>query len=367
MIALGVIAPTVFFGLPEFTAQVAAQWGFGPTALGAAMFLEFAGVSAGTLLVAFAFSQRPARSLLATAFLLAVGANLMTPTAGGIATFALWRALAGIGCGALSGIAMRYLSYTGGSERNLGLLVMGQVLWSAILLGFVLPTIGSAWHANGSYLLVALLTGIMTPCMFFLNRRESLIATPSAVGGRVHRRGAYLTLSALFAVYCSAGVVWTFIERIGDEAGLNRAFVSRTLGTANLLALGVCALVPPLALGARIYGWTRLMLVLCAAAVFSLALPVTPALFATSMIVFVAGWSGGAALLFATIPRFDPAGRHVALSPGFLSLGFGIGSLVGGAVIASGRTEGAVGMAGVSCSIACLLYGSLPREPSSGG
>lgn len=366
MLGLGALAPTTFLGVPGIVGEVARQWGFGEAALGVAVFAEICAMSAGTLLTGLLLAGQPARRLLAAAVLLGAVGNAFTPAATGFGAFLALRSLAGLGAGALGAISMRYLSYTGQAERHLGWLVMGQTLWSAALLWLLLPALASAGGASAIYRSIAALFVAALGAALLFDRREPLarhvdagLAGARAEAPRVRLRGTWLTLLALFALYGGVGVVWTFVEHIGTTAGLNAGFIAATLGAANLASVAVCLLLPRVAQGRALRGWAEAMMAACALSVAALALPLGAAGFVAVVTLFVCSWAGSVVLLFATMPRYDGVGRHAALSPGFLGLGFGIGSSASGALIEAAHLTAALVGAAAACAVALLLYAAL--------
>ncbi|MFD1560549.1 MFS transporter [Paraburkholderia silviterrae] len=359
MVALGVFSPTVFMGLPAVVGQVAQRWAFGEATLGIAVFAEVFGMSCGALLVAFVLGRQPVRLVLLAAAVLAAAANLATLGVHGFVAFALLRCVAGMGSGALNGIAMRYLSYTTTPERHLGMLVMGQVLWGMALLAFVIPSLGAAWGAPGVFTFVAALSVPFACVAGWFERGETLSTPQQIAGGRVDKGGALLSLVALFALYGGVGVVWTFLEKIGADAGLSGSYISIVLAAANLVSLAACVLMPKLGVGGGLRRWTLFNLTGCVLAAVSLALPPSPLSFALGSVVFIVCWTGGALLIFATVPQYDLVGRFAALSPGFLALGFGVGSIAGGELMEASGTRAALEAAIALCMFALVFYARL--------
>jgi predicted MFS family arabinose efflux permease len=106
------------------------------------------------------------------------------------------------------------------------------------------------------------------------------------------------------------------------------------------------------------------MLVGCAVGVGMLALPTTPVLFVSAVVLFVVAWSGAAMLIFATVPQYDSIGRHAALSPGFLGVGYGIGSIAAGLMLERGLLGYAIALSSLSCIVAILIYSTLRNLPA---
>jgi predicted MFS family arabinose efflux permease len=359
MALLGGIAPTGFFGLPLLVGLAAQQWGFGDAQLGMAVFMEVGGNAAGALAVAFLLPRWPVRRTLTLAILLAVLGNLATTQVEGIATFYVARLAAGVASGMLGGIAMRYLSFTETPDRDFGYLVIVQTLWAMLLLGWLIPTLGEHWQAPGAYAFVALTT---LPFLFLLSSfpPDEALAPPEAKG-RVNRLGAYTALLSLFAMYIGVGVLWTFADQIGQRAGFSPDFVASALSGANLVAAIPCLLLPRVTAASGQYRWCAIMLSACAVGAAMFALPMTPVLFVAAVVIFIAGWAGAAVLIFATVPKYDAVGRHAALSPGFLGIGYSVGSVAAGQLLENGFAQGAIALSSLSCVAALLIYSLLRR------
>ncbi|NIE62949.1 MFS transporter [Burkholderia sp. Ax-1719] len=361
MLALGTVAPTVFWGLPVIVGQIAQQWGFGAADLGVAVLGEVFGMAAGTLLMATVLARQPIRVTLAATIALTALANFATPYAHSLPLFIAARVMAGIGSGALSGIAMTCLSYTKAPERNIGLLILLQVLWSMALLGYVLPVVGSVAQATGTYVCIGALALVFLPAMTLFGRTEAFVSADAGHGARVDLRGVMLLLGCIFALYFGVGVLWTFLEQIGMRAGLSESRVATTLVYANLVSLAACVVMPRLGRGNGLRRWAIVNIGACVVSAAALTMPQTPDRFAIAAIVFIVAWTGAATLIFATMPRVDPVGRYATLSPGVLSLGFGIGSAAGGELIERLDARAAIGLACVFCCVSLLLYVSLRR------
>jgi predicted MFS family arabinose efflux permease len=363
MALLGAIAPTSFFGLPQLVGLSAQLWGFTDSQLGIAVFIEIAGNAVGALSIAFLASHWPVRRTLTLGILLALISNLATTQIHGIEMYCAVRLFAGVASGMLSGIAMRYLSFTANPDRDFGYLIVAQALWSMLLLGWILPAIGEHWQVIGCYFFVALTT---LPFLFLRYdfAVDEPLTPPICDGGAFIRRGAYTALFSLFAMYIGVGVMWTFVEQIGQRAGYAPDFIATVLALSNLTAAVPCLILPRLMAAGGTYRWCLIMLTGCAIGVGMLALPTTPVLFVSAVVLFVVAWSGAAMLIFATVPQYDSVGRHAALSPGFLGVGYGIGSIAAGQLLEQNHLEYAIALSSLSCIVAIVIYSSLRNIPA---
>ena len=362
MVFLGIFSPTVFLGLPGLMGMVAEHWHFGESGLGISVFSEILGMTLGTLGLAWVFASRPVKWSLTLAGLLGIVVNSLTPFSNDLISYSLFRFMAGISAGAISGLAMRYLSYTNNPGKHLGLLVMGQVVWSSSLLGFILPAAAETLGAQGAFFGVgAIFIFLLLPVVFF-DKTEALAADVPPLGVKVHALGAYLVLFSLFALNVGVGSVWTFIERLGADAAIDPDLVSKVVGAANLMGVLACILVPRIGQGIQIYKWNLGMLLICALAVACLALPTTLYSFGLCVLAFVIAWTGSTILILATIPVYDPIGRYTAISIGFLGLGYGLGSSLSGFLLEANRVHAAIFFSSGACLAAFLFYASLRRS-----
>ncbi|MDM4766849.1 MFS transporter [Pelomonas sp. SE-A7] len=366
MIAMGAMAVTVFLGLPEIVGQMARQWGFSESVLGLIVFADIVGNTVGALIVAFYLGRVPVRWTLAGSVALAVLGNLLTPFAPDAAACMALRFLAGLGSGGMSGVATRYLSYTRHAERDLGLMMLGQNLWSSLLLALLLPATGQWKGATGSFQFTAAVLAVFLLLIVYFGRKEALVhqgAETRSASGLVSPAHALLALGAMLMLYLGAGMVWTFVERVGKDAGFEHGFISNSLGAANLLAMPACALAPQLMKWGGLRLWSLVLLAGCGACSVGLGWLQSPVAYAGLVAGFLVTWSAAAVLLLATIPRYDAVGRYATLGPGVLGLGFGLGALVAGVVAEHSSMPLALALAGGACGVAALLYAVLHHVP----
>lgn len=370
IIAIGILGPTEFLGMPAVVGTVEQHWGFGEAAIGMSSFAEVLGESIGTLLVAFVLGRQPVRLVLAGVALLAAGANFATLGAHGLVAYSMLQFLGGIGSGGLNGIALRYLSYTRTPERHLSAMLLGQVVWSMLLVGCVFPALSATWGAAGLFGFIAAMFATF-PLVALLFRPGETLARPVALGtGGFDKAGSMLVLAAQLALYGGVGVVWTFLEQIGRDAGLGAGAISTVLTVANVVSLAVCILMPRLGAGAGLRRWALVNLAGRVLAVGLLARPASTLTFSLGAVLFIACWTGAALLIYSTIPQYDLGGKCAVLLPGCVALGYGVGSIAGGALLESMGTAmalwGAIGLCAVSFACYAWLRPAVFANPAFG-
>jgi len=357
MIVMMCVGQTFFFGTPAYVGMMAEQWRLPESQLGQLVTAEILGNSAGALALAFLMTGLPVRRVVAVSLLALVLSNALMSTHPSFGLCLLLRTLSGAACGALSGVAMRYLSAGAGAEKRLGAAVMAQNVHSMLLLSFVLP--GLVTLQNGLLLIsgAGVLCAVVLGCF---SRSEALVPEHSA-GPAPVKGGIYLSLGSLFMLYGGVGVAWTFVERIGVSTGLNAEQVGQLLGASTMLSLLGCVVAPLLIAKGHRYSGALISLLICAASAAMMALPMTPQSFSVAAFLFQLGWSASAIMMFATLPLYDGIGRHVAAGPGVLGLGYGAGSMLGGELMESVSPQAAYGVGALWFLAATLLYALLLR------
>ena len=348
MVVLVCVAFTFFLGAPQFVALMTHQWHFTQSQIGFIVTADTIGNAVGALAVALGIRGWPVRRILGAGTLAIMGGNALIAAGLGVQLAIGGGFVAGIGNGIVSGTAVGFLTYGVAPQRNIAIMVVAENLYAMLLNVAILPGVGGRWEASGVFLFITAVCVVCLPAMAFFGRRETI---PAAFReGRVHKAGVYLTLASLYIFYVSVGIVWTFLSTRAEAAGIERPVINQMLGISNILSLVVCFLVPAMARHS-LYGWTLLVLVLCTGSQVLLAAPLSVTSFAVATIAFVPMWTLTGILLPTHVPAFDPVGRHAALIPAVLGLGYSTGSFLGGVVGEAVSTPRAFQ---VAASVACV-------------
>lgn len=329
MVMLGCVAFTFFLGTPMLVALMAQQWGYSPSQVGFVVTADTAGNTLGSLAIAAGIRGWPIRRIMTAGMLAIMGGNALIAGGLGLNVAIIGGLIAGLGNGVVSSTAIGFLVYTPNPQRNIGVMVVCQNLYAMVLMGAILPTLAGHWQASGGFLFISAVATVCIPAMLLFTSRETI---PQAFReGKVMKLGVYLTLGSLYAFYTGAGVIWTFLATLGESAGLAKPFITQALTIANFASLGACFLVQPMARHS-LYGWSLAMVIVCGLAAVMLSLPLTVCSYVVGVMAFVACWTLTGILLPTITPLFDPVGRHAALTPAVLGLGYATGSLLGGLI-----------------------------------
>jgi predicted MFS family arabinose efflux permease len=366
MVVLGCVAFTFFTATPLLVAFMAQQWGFGPAQIGFIVTADTAGNTLGALAVAKLIRGWPVRRIMALGMLAMMGGNGVIALGWGLNVSMAGGFLAGLGNGVVSASAIGFLAYSKDPQRNISFLVVAQNFYAMALMGAILPVIGGQWQASGAFLFIAAVGIVCLPAMFLFARRETI---PAAFRqGEVNKVGVYLTLLTLYTCYTGVGVIWTFLSTLGASYGLEKEYMARVLTIANFASLTSCFVVGAMARHS-LFGWSRFVVMMTAVGAAGLAMPLTPTTFAVATMIFVACWTLFGILVPTLLPVFDPVGRHAALTPAILGLGYSTGSFMGGLVAeaASPRTAFVVAACCIGLSAVLLFvqrfFVSAPSAP----
>jgi predicted MFS family arabinose efflux permease len=182
--------------------------------------------------------------------------------------------------------------------------------------------------------LLAALSLASLACVAWLPRRRS--GPPPGVGDAIRPSAANMpamaTALAAMALFAAGYVAaWYFLERIGNQSGLDHVFVLESLATGSLIGGlgGFLAVV----LG-RWMSVRRSFLLAIAATIAALLclefLPVNLALYFFLVVVFQLWVNVNFSNIMTFIAMRDATGRSVAMIPGLQSAGAMAGSIVAG-------------------------------------
>ncbi|MEL7547809.1 MAG: hypothetical protein AAGJ84_14235 [Pseudomonadota bacterium] len=228
-------------------------------------------------------------------------------------------------------------------ESAFGAYVAASVLLAGVL-AFLIPAfVEPAFGFHGFLGLIAMTTIASIFCVHSLSDRP-VQADEDSVGSKeatVWTPRIIVALVGLAIFYLGIMASWSFLERVGEQAGLeDGAALGLSFGLGLLFgALG------PLAgahFGDRISAPLAIMLTAAMFLGFILLLTVgnlDMVKFALALIAFNIAWNFGITYLLAVASKADSSGRGFALAPAAMSIGAAFGPALGGnALSAYGAT-----------------------------
>lgn len=351
------LAPAIVGGLMDGLALSVRQAGLVSTAW-------LAGCALGNCWVLFRGRQRRLRTVLLVSVAIVALCDLASADAGRLPTLLLARVASGIG----AGVALAAVSAAAAQMRRAGLMYAAIPI-AQQLFGFVgllaMPPLLVRFGIAGAFIALSGCS-VLGLCLVRLAPAWDVNTGAEALSLRLSGRSALL-LGALFATYLAFTAVWTYAERLGVSAGIDRAAVARALAFAMIAgvtgSVGATVLLMRSNEANRTLLTGALVLVLCTAL---LALASAAPVFAVAMVGFNAAIALITPLYMVRLASGEGGGERVVLALLSMYLGFIGGPVVGGNVVAFGGygslTWTAVGLLSIAAAALAIASYSRIRE-----
>ena len=281
--------------------------------------------------------------------LLAVAAQFFSAAVDSLYLLAGLRFIAGAGLGLAYAAAAMAAAAAANPDRVLGYGVTAGLLAIVVLLPGLVKVITVAGY-KGGYIALGVLVIFLLPVMGWLDRGTARPEEPDTAPALPGRSLVGLLLCiALFNI--GSGAIWSFSERIGQQAGLS-------LEEAGfIIAAGAFSGVA----GSLFAGWlgdrwgrrqpVMLALVLAGMGYMVLGGAINSASYITGINIYWVTYMFLVPLMIGAGAAMDAGGRAATLAAGTISLTFALGPACGG-YIATWFSYGAIGW--FSCAL-CLL------------
>lgn len=354
---MAVVASSFLLFLPILVGGLS---GFGLTSgeISVIAAADLGGISLCSLAAAFWINRVSWRNAALLGLLLIVAGNIACYSVQDFSSLAALRFVVGIGEGILMPINLACLARTKTPDRNFAIFIVAQTVHAMIGLA-LLPYLVTAAGVSATFIVMAGLALLILPMLRWLPRNltesegdghAETIAKLSRLNGK-----AMLTLGAIFFFFAVQSGIWTYIERIGDAAGIS----AETIGTA--LAAGAFAgLIGALAAAGFANKFGRAIPLVLTAALQAVAIvlmlnhPQIAAFFVASAL-FQFFWNFGIPYQMGVMSRADPAGTYIVLVTAVTGIGFTVGPLFGAAMIELGGTNGFLLAEAVLCAVSLAL------------
>ncbi|MCG8371615.1 MAG: MFS transporter [Proteobacteria bacterium] len=357
-VAVGALPFSMLIFLPLFVGAMVTDLGFPERQTGFIASADSAGFVAGGLLaVCWVPSFNLRRIILGGLIAMAV-LNAGCAFASDVESMMALRFVAGFAAATVSAGIVACIAGTPNPDRIYGLWMAGQLTYGTV--GFlVAPALFGKWGVAAGFLAVAGLCALAVPltrCLPARAKPDPAGSTSVASGGI--RIALWSAIAGLFVFYVGLNVVWAFLERMGDSAGLSARTIGNGLAVANAAGLAGALLVS--ALGAAIGRIAPLSigLVLTAAAILLLLGGRFGAFtYTVAASVYLAGWCFLVPLMLAAVSDSDPNGRFIAIGNAVIAIGLAGGAALGGLLVTGATYDPLIwaGALGISGSLLLLL------------
>ncbi len=334
-ITLAVVGVAYFMAAPAIVGALSEHTNFSEQQAGILTATESVGGLVASLLVSISLSRFDRRRLAVAAIVVALAANLSLTQDIGFYSTAIYRAISGLGSGAMYALGLASLSASQHTARNYSILLFVQVSFGMAeihLFGWLAENNGM----SGIYLFMSL---AFTACLGVVHLiPRSAPETTSLQGGEMPRHTVFpwACLFAVFLFYLGIGGLWTYIERIGIGGGLAPQTVTDGLTYTQILSLLGCALAGWLTMKLGQLRPLIISLVCIAGASYSLTFNMTSLSFTTALCTFFLFWNAVDIYQLGTLGSLDHGGRFVAMVPAFQTTAMIVGPAIAALLLGMG-------------------------------
>jgi len=354
---MAVVASSFLLFLPVLVGGLS---GFGLTSsqISVIAAADLGGISLCSLAAAYWINRVSWQHAALVGLLLIIAGNVACYWVQDFSGLAILRFAVGIGEGVLMPINLACLARTKVPDRNFGIFIVLQTIHAMIGLALI-PYLVAFSGVGATFILMAGLALVVLPMLRWLpdslaNSKNDTDIEQTTTALRLNGK-ALLTLGAIFFFFAVQSGIWTYIERIGDAAGIS----AETIGTA--LAAGAFAgLIGALTAAGIASKFGRAIPLTLTAVLQAVAIvlmrdhPQIAAFFLASAL-FQFFWNFGIPYQMGVMSRADPAGRYVVLVTAVTGIGFTVGPLLGAALMEQGGTNVFLYTEALLCAVSLAL------------
>lgn len=346
----------VFMGMPILVGTLADLRGYGEAEIGYLASAELGGMFAASIVTSILLNRVNRRRVAMVGLLLSMVINVLAVSVESYFPFMALRIIAGFGSGLCYSIAVANLAGTRDKARNFSFLIFTLVGVNAIELYF-LPSLTDAFGIGGIFYSFAMLNLV---ALLFVRNLASHLALEDAG----HDTDNSASPSPFFAMLCIVAVAlfyvcisafWTYVERVGVEAGFASDFISRSLAFSTVLSLVGCYA----AFKISQYVGQSLPLVITlfviTVTIFAMSEIPTQWMYFSGLVIYQLVWNSIDIYQLGTLSNIDRSGRYVALVSGAQGMGQMVGPTGAAVMITMGYGFSGALVFSASASFAAML------------
>ncbi len=358
-IYMALVGYGVMVGIPVISTAWVSLLGYTEVQVGRIAGADLGGFSLGAILVSLVVARVNRRIIVLVAAIIAVGANALCMVMISYEETLWLRALAGIGSGAYTAVAIATLAGTSKPARAFNIMLFAFAFSQGGEL-YLLPKLSMNEiyvFFIGTYVLGLLLLPWLPPkpveksLNIEIDKQEE---TGSHHATHQHEPSSvpWLVLAAVLFTYLNIGAYWTYIELASLNSEANPQWVGKLLVYTSVFSVIGCACATVISNRFGLAKPLLMTLIVQAAIVAMLVNGINNTNVMISMFAFNFCWIFVDVYQSATIANLDHSGRFAALMPGAQGLGQIIGPNLAASILALGLGYGGVF---VMCACASII------------
>lgn len=351
------MGPAAIILMPMLVGGVIDDFGFSEQQAGYIASLEGSGLMVALLLAALWIRKISWTTMLFFSLAATTLLNILSASLTEFVPLLITRFLAGMGGGSIFAIAVAALGDNRQPDRAFGI---AQIIQGAMMfLAFAgAPAILQYWTVGGLYYMLAAASLLMMLTLWRYPSAGAERVEDQAIvsDGNNHTGLIWIALIASFLFFANIFGFWTYIERIGQSAGLSIETIGWALGLsqfAAILGAGVAAVA-----GDR-YGRTVPLLVALVGLTTTLWLlrgQFSSFTFYLGAGLFQALFVMANSYQLGVIAKIDTKGHFLVLVTSFQVLGAALGPAIAASLISNGDYSQVNLVAALSCTLGILMF-----------
>ena len=349
----------VMVGIPVISTAWVSLLGYSEVQVGRIAGADLGGFSLGAILVSLVVARVNRRFIVLAAATVAVGANAFCMVTTSYEDTLWLRAMAGIGSGACTAVAIATLAGTSKPARAFNILLFAFAFSQGGEL-YLLPKLSM----NQIYLFFIGTTVLSLLLLPWLPPRPVATSLDIEIDEQAQSGAHYtaylhvpsyipwLVLAAVLFTYLNIGAYWTYIELASLNSEASPQWVSQLLVYTSVCSVIGCACATVISNRFGLAKPLLVTLIVQAIIVLMLANGINNTNVIISMFTFNFCWIFVDVYQLATIANIDHSGRFAALMPGAQGLGQIIGPNMAASILALGLGYGGVF---VMCACASIV------------
>lgn len=370
MLVLGVVGNSALYLVPLLVGAMVADRGFTEQQSGYVASTDIWGFALSTLVTAFLLDRLKVRHIALTGVGIMIVANVCTTGIHSLVPFAAVRFVSGFGCGLLVAISTVTLGREERPDRNFGLFYAASLLFATVAF-LAMPPVIEVFKLDSIYWLFVVLASLAGLAAVALPETKIQPAMSGEVKQRQHWILSGTMLAAIVIFLAQQGALWSYMERIGNRAGLSAVFIGLSLGLSTLTGFVGAALIAWL--GNRNNRLIPLLVTMAIQLVALGALTGRPSAltFIAASAVLALCWNIVNPLQLSILADVDVTGKALALSATATGVGMAMGPSIGALSInAQGygvllSTVGALALVSVALMVMVLRVPQVERNPEA--
>jgi predicted MFS family arabinose efflux permease len=363
IILISSIAPIVLLVAPVLVGIFISTFGLTPQQSGYLISSEMAGMGLAALPALYWIKKINWQKVALLALLIAGLGQIITMWFDTFIPLLIVRFINGLAAGTAMSVCLASINLTNNPERVFGFWVVGQLLFGAIAIA-ALPFVIDNYGVSGFYLPLGVVLLLLTLLVKNLPTYTVLPSTKKNEHSSIQATSVVpvvMAMIGLFIFYMGLSGAWTYIERLGNQAGLDITTIANTLFFASIAGI-IGALIASILSnkwGRAIPASIGLLFMTFALIILAAGVPyiaITSITFIFAACLFKLTWTFSLPYLLSSISRQDNTGHTVVITNFIIGIGLTAGPAISAMILTGNDYTAIMWMAALFVIVSFILF-----------